>query len=105
MNDHDIFVQNKFWSPRMIKLTAIGNYEVAGGVPQSVFVNPQAIFLAVRSRGAWTVDPAEQPNPRVECTTVWLQNGGSILVCESPAEVSMRRDRALEVPVDVKTVK
>lgn len=98
-HEHDVQVQNKFWSPRMIKLTAIGNHEVADGQPQPVFVNPQAIYLAVRSCGAWTVAPLGQENPRMECTTVWLSNGGNILVTETPTEVAQRRDRALDVPV------
>ena len=103
---HDINVEQKQWSPRMMRLTAISNREVAGGAPQPVFVDPYCVALAVRSMGFWNVIDGPQ-NGRIECTTVWLRGGGpaNVLVVETPTEVALIRDRALEVPVDLKEMK
>lgn len=100
-HDHDVKVQNQAWSPRMLQLTAISSREVDYGTPQKVYVDPYCIALAVRSVGSWSVQDGGEPNPRIECTTVWLRGGGpqNILVVESPEEVALRRDRALEIPV------
>lgn len=106
-NEHDVTVQNKSWSPRMVKLTSIGNHEVNGGKPTATYVDPYCVALAVRSIGAWSVQiEGSEQNPRVECTIVWLRGGGTanILVVETPEEVALLRDRALEVPVTLTPV-
>lgn len=106
-NGHDMTVQQKNWSPRMVKLTAIGNREVSHGEPTATYVDPYYIALAVRSIGSWNVMYSQGRNEPTECTTVWLRDGcpANILVLESPEEVALLRDRALEVPVQLHEIK
>lgn len=106
-HDHDVIVQNKAWSPKMVRLTSIGNREIANGAPQPVYIDPYCITLVVRGIGSWNVADGNPKNESIECTTVWLRGGEptSILVVESPKEVALLRDRALEVPVALVEVK
>ena len=106
-HDNDVTVKNKVWSPKMVKLTSIGNREIANGAPQPVYVDPYCIALIVRSIGSWGIINEGPKNESIECTTVWLRGGGpsNVLVVESPEEVAQRRDRVLEVPVAFVKVK
>lgn len=101
----------KFWAPRLVKLTAIGNPEVAGGAPQSTFIDPNLISLIYRSLSSWVAQRVGgirqgKPFELIECTAVWLRQGPphNVLVLESPEEVALRRDRALEVPTELRGI-
>ncbi len=105
-NDNDVKVQNKFWVPRMVELTGVGNLEVDNGMPNKIYIDARHIALIYRTIGSWYSQEGEnagKQQPFVECTAVWLNGGGPthINVIESPSEVALRRDRAMEVPVQL----
>lgn len=105
MNGHSTEV--KYWCPKLIELTAIPHPDVAVGVPQTVFVDPTTISLVYRGMSCWNKTDGSPAVAPIECTLVWLRGGGpsNIPVTESPTEVAQRRDRALEVPVELGVVK
>lgn len=107
MNGHGMEV--KYWTPKLLKLTQIGNPEVANGEVTSCFVDPRLIAAVVRAAASFYRSDSQtrEPYPRVECTTIWLSGGGPshLSVTELPDQIALMRDRALEVPVDLGVVK
>lgn len=100
--DHRI----KYWSPKLIELTQIGSPDFANGETTACFVNPHNIvFINYGVSSFYKSGTKDQErHPTVECTTIWLSTGAHISVVEKPDEVARRRDRALEVPVELRAV-
>jgi len=88
------------WQPALVRLTSIGNPDVAGGAPQPAYVNASAITGIRRVIGSYatyaSLEAQARPlamHPGVECTEVECCHF-RILVTETPHEVARRRDEA-----------
>lgn len=112
MNKSKMDLEYRYWTPKLVELTQIGSPDIADGSPTKCFVDARTIGFICHSVGAFNKRNPETPGVVVErhpdqpCTTVWLNGGGPThcLVLESPEEVALRRDRALELPVGLKGV-
>ncbi len=113
MSKSKIDMEYRYWTPKLVELTQIGCPDVADGQPTKCFVvvDARTIGFACLGVGAFNKRNPEMPgalerHPDQQCTTVWLNGGGPshCLVLESPEEVALRRDRALELPVGLKGV-
>ena len=101
----------RYWTPKLVELTQIGCPDFANGEPTKCFVDARTIGFICRAVGAFNkrhpeVRGVNESHPDQQCTTVWLNGGGPThcLVLETPEEVTLRRDRALEIPVDLRGV-
>mgnify|MGYP001569832499 CR=1 FL=1 len=99
----------KYWTPKLIELTQIGCPDFANGETTKCFVDVRLIGFICASIGAFNKRNPETPgdkHPDQQCTTIWLTGGGPshCLVLETPEEVALRRDRALELPVSLKGI-
>ena len=104
-------LEYRHWTPPLIELTQIGCPDFADGQPTKCFVDARTIGLACFSVGSFhkrnpEIPGAVEKHPDQQCTTVWLNGGGPshCLVLETPEEVALRRDRALELPVQLRSV-
>lgn len=102
MDDH---IKHKYWNPRLIELTQIGGVlELDGGQPTACFVDPRNIGLVSRVMGGFYKPGTVEFYSLQPCTMVSMGVFGNIHVLESPREVALRRDRALELPVQLRGV-
>ncbi len=107
MDDH---IKHKYWTPQLIELTQIGCSEFDGGQPTPCFVDPRNIVSIVRGLGGFYLKSSDTLTtqaitPHAPCTAVMVVGSGIVHVIETPQEVALRRDRALEIPVNLKEVK
>lgn len=93
----------KQWRPSLIKVTQIGNPDINEGAPTEAFVDPAMISLINEGITRWSkmlnTDEQGGKHPPRLCTTIWLSNGGSLPVVESPGEVNRLRNQAMEIPL------
>lgn len=105
------FQNVNYYQPPLIKLTQIGQPNVAGGQPTECYVDPTLIMLVTSNYGGWNApttateaDKEQFIHAHREHTGIWLRSGGCVCVEESPAFVHMLRERALGREVNLGVV-
>jgi hypothetical protein len=100
MRPTEMNMTNMQWRAPLLRLTSIGNPDVANGEPSPVFVQPEAITMIRVVRSGYAVAGSllgkmedRRFHEQVECTEVNCCHF-MLLVTESPATVAMMRDQA-----------
>jgi hypothetical protein len=94
----------KTWRPLMIRLTQIASGDFNNNEPTVCFIDPICIVSLQRGAGAFTKrTDGKEKWPDVDCTLV-VTPYSYLHVLETPAEISLLREKALGNIGDLKSI-